>query len=61
MVQVALTGQPQLLAIDDADLQLTPAEQRILADALRATGRAAIVTAREPAALDPDRIVEITR
>ena len=61
MVRVALTGEPQLLAVDDADLQLTASEQRILADALRATGRAAIVTAREPAALDPDRIVEITR
>jgi ABC-2 type transport system ATP-binding protein len=61
MAQVALTGDPHLLAVDDADLQLTPAEQRVLADALRATGRAAIVTTRQPAALDPDRIVEITR
>lgn len=61
MVHLALVGAPGVLAVDDADHHLSPAEQATLADALRDTGLAAVVTARDAAALAPDRIVPLDR
>ncbi|NUO60584.1 MAG: ATP-binding cassette domain-containing protein [Hamadaea sp.] len=61
MIELARLADPAVLAVDDADVQLTLDEQRDLADALRATGLAAVLTAREATAYAPDRIVEITR
>src|SRR5581483_702481 len=46
MVEMAALTQPDLIAVDDIDLHLTPDEQQILIEALLKDGRAALVTAR---------------
>ncbi|MEV6969132.1 ATP-binding cassette domain-containing protein [Hamadaea sp. NPDC051192] len=61
MIELALLADPAVIAVDDADLGLTFDEQRDLAAALRATGRAVVLTAREATSYAPDQIVEITR
>jgi ABC-2 type transport system ATP-binding protein len=61
MIELALVADPAVIAVDEADVHLTLDEQRILADALRATGRSAVITARDATAYAPDQIVEITR
>jgi len=61
MVELAVLADPAVIAVDEADVQLTLDEQRALADTLRATGRAVVLTARAADAYAPDRIVEIAR
>lgn len=47
MVHVALVSDPDVILIDDIDLGLTAGEQATLIEEIRATGVAAVVTARE--------------
>lgn len=47
MLHVALVSDPDVILIDDIDRGLTAAEQATLIDQIRATGAAAVVTARE--------------
>ncbi|NUR73262.1 MAG: ABC transporter ATP-binding protein [Hamadaea sp.] len=61
MIELARLADPAVIAVDDADVQLTADEQAELADALRATGCAVVLTVREATAYAPDQIVEITR